>query len=309
MTWKRPKEALRVTVLGADGLIGRALTSCLESRGHDVTGADIVGGPATAQADVRDFESLTSLFAQTSADVICNLAYLLGDASETRIRDALDVNVAGFANVLEAAARTPSVRRVVYSSSIAVYGDQAAYGTDTATEATHGKPEQLYGWMKQLNEAVAAAYSRSSAFSAVGLRISTVFGLDRKGGSSAVFSDLLRAAAVGERFVCTVPSDHEVALIHVDDVAQSMAVLVDAPTARWPIYNSGGELVTMGEFVDMVHEEAPQASIVFKDAGRHPMRHVSRVNWSRLREEFGGDRPSVRDWVRREMQRAHSSFR
>jgi UDP-glucose 4-epimerase len=81
-------------------------------------------------------------------------------------------NVLGFITVLEAA-RAAEVRRFVYASSAAVYGDPAVL---PLTEDVDLKPLSPYGLEKLIDEHYADLYQRVHGVSALGLRYFNVFG-------------------------------------------------------------------------------------------------------------------------------------
>ena len=76
------------------------------------------------------------------------------------------------------------VSRVVYPTSMAVYGDQSEFGDDSVDETSARNPYSLYGYAKLMNEEVAAAYTRNFGLDTRGLRIASVFGHGRVTGRS-----------------------------------------------------------------------------------------------------------------------------
>ncbi len=85
---------------------------------------------------------------------------------------ATEVNVAGFVNMLDAARRS-KVRRFIYASSSAVYGDNPEL---PKREANIGKPLSPYGLTKWINELYAENFALLYNLSTVGLRYFNVFG-------------------------------------------------------------------------------------------------------------------------------------
>src|SRR5204863_7399934 len=83
-----------------------------------------------------------------------------------------DINVTGFLNVL-LAAREQKVRRVVYASSCAVYGDSARL---PLKEDEPPRPLSPYATSKLANEIYADSFAHSHGLQSVGLRYFNVFG-------------------------------------------------------------------------------------------------------------------------------------
>ncbi|HTV95218.1 MAG TPA: NAD-dependent epimerase/dehydratase family protein [Steroidobacteraceae bacterium] len=90
----------------------------------------------------------------------------------------LSVNVLGMANTLEAC-RFAAVRRIVFSSSVAVYGNAAASPITEQTgyvSAGLQPPSQLYGASKLLGEAACARYAKAHGLQFNALRFASVYG-------------------------------------------------------------------------------------------------------------------------------------
>lgn len=293
-------------VFGGAGFVGRHLCLELRQRGLRAVSADVVTeGSDSVPADIAELRDVIRVIQEFRPDCVVNLAYLLGRATETDPYRATEVNVVGMANFFEAG-RLLHVKRCVYASSIAVYGDQPSWGEHAVTEADHGRPAILYGWQKQLNEATATRYQRDHGLRCIGLRISRVFGPGQHTGSASPITRMIEAVARGD--VAYVREEPDGAsLIHVEDVAYAFATVMTGSGPRHDVYNTGGEFATMEMLAAMVRESVPEAQI---DLGPVADRqaHVRRVDWTRLREEFAIIRPSlgerIAEWLRAERQSA-----
>ena len=104
---------MKVLVTGSRGLVGGAVVRELRTRGHDTVEYDLKDG-----ADILDSSALAS--AARGCDSVVHSAALLGRSSE-RPADITAVNVEGTRNVL-AAGRAHAVRRIVFLSSVDVFG-------------------------------------------------------------------------------------------------------------------------------------------------------------------------------------------
>jgi len=82
------------------------------------------------------------------------------------------INVTGFLNLL-LAAREAKVRRFVYASSSAVYGDDPEAAK---VETKIGKPLSPYAASKAINEVYADTFGQAYGFTSIGLRYFNVFG-------------------------------------------------------------------------------------------------------------------------------------
>lgn len=285
-------------VFGGGGFIGRATCAALREAGLRPVAAD-VGAPPDGfefrHVDVTDAAAVSAAVGETAPDVVVHLAALLGTETDAHPSRGFAVNAAGTQHVLDACVEH-KVPRLVYASSIAVYGDQLAWGDRTVTEDDLGLPTILYGWHKQLNEGTARHYSRLYGLRTVGLRISTVFGEGRKRGMSAPINQLIEGAASG-RAECPFGASTDSCLIHVDDVAAQLAILATAEDPQEQIYNAGGEYSTIGDLAELIAEVRPDAEVTLgPDDTRIP--HVSRVDGSRFVREFGFEPRSFLGWAR-----------
>ena len=284
-------------VTGGAGFIGRATCAALAERGITAVAADVAGpdGYEFRELDVSDADAVSALVGEVEPDIVVHLAALLGTDTQQMPRRAVEVNVMGTQHVLDACVKH-GVPRLVYASSIAVYGDQPDWGERTVTEADLGYPAFLYGWHKQLNEATARHYQGLFGLRSVGLRISTVYGEGRKAGMSAGINQLIEGAADGHG-VCALGPATDSCLVHVADVGEQLAILATAEDPEHDVYNAGGDFSTIAELAELIAQERPDATIELgPDSVRLP--HVSRVDGSRLIEEFGFAPRSFDDWAR-----------
>ena len=117
---------MKVLVIGGSGFIGGRLIEVLSRAGHEVTDFDLrppTGAHGeTVIGDITDAEAVSR--AAAGQDVIVNLAAEHRDDVRPLSRYDL-VNVDGSANVIAAAA-AHGVRQLVFTSSVAIYGLDAA---------------------------------------------------------------------------------------------------------------------------------------------------------------------------------------
>ena len=141
-------------VTGGAGFIGSHLARhCLEL-GHDVVVLDDLSGgfednmPSGVdfcKGSVTDVELIADLFARHRFDYVYHLAaYAAEGLSHFIRRYNYQNNVLGTVNLLNASVNAGTVRRFVFTSSIAVYGAAQS----PMTEATTPTPEDPYGVAK-----------------------------------------------------------------------------------------------------------------------------------------------------------------
>jgi len=191
-----PKKWL---VTGAAGFIGSSLIEALLAANQTVVGIDNF-----TTGKHENIKLLTALggsrFTLLEGDIrnraacreVCRgVDMILHEAAQVSVPASMedpvathDINTTGFMNML-LAAREQNVRRVVYASSCAVYGDSTAL---PLTEDQPARPLSPYAMSKLANEVYAGSFCRSFGMTSVGLRYFNVFGprQDPKGVYAAV---------------------------------------------------------------------------------------------------------------------------
>lgn len=167
-------------VTGGAGYIGSHVTSHLLAKGHSVRVIDslITGNRARIpvqvdfiEGDIRD-QALV-LRATKGIDGIFHLAALprVSYSMEYPV-EVYDVNVMGTLRILEAA-RNNCVRRIVFSSSSAIYGNADALPTD---ESHSVNPLNPYAQSKYIGEQVLRQYTNLFGIETVSLRYFNAYG-------------------------------------------------------------------------------------------------------------------------------------
>ena len=164
----------RVVVTGALGRLGRRITVALRRAGFDVIGLDRTvsaeGDVPVITGSILDADALAQAFA--GADTVVHAAALLS-AHGTQA-EIFDVNTRGTWTVFDTAARC-GVRRVVSFSSECAIGQCfqriARPPRFLPIDEEHPlEPQDAYSLSKQIGEAIAASFVRSTGRSAVILR-------------------------------------------------------------------------------------------------------------------------------------------
>ena len=264
---------MSILVLGGTGFIGSRLTERLVNRGHEVICFDLypdygkvahLDNVEVLVGDVTHIEDLIGAIQKHSVQRIINLAYILPPESEEKLQLAVRVNLMGMNNVFEAA-RLMAIKRVVYASSIAVYGLQSSYGDRPVSEEDDCYPETVYMAHKLWNEFMARKYMERYDMIIPGLRIANVSGPGRTKGFSAWQGRCIDNPAIGKPV--TIPSrrDQKLLIIYVDDTAEIFAKLCLAESLNHAVYNSLAYSVTAQELVDKIEAFLPDAEIIFDE--------------------------------------------
>ena len=205
------------------------------------------------------------------------------------------VNVSGFLGILMAA-RSHGVKRVVYASSSAVYGDDPH---SPKVEERLGNSISPYATSKRMNELYADVFSRCYGLSTVGLRYFNIFGprQDPNGAYAAVIPCWISAMFRGDEVSINGDGKTSRDFCFVQDVVQAniLAATADMGEERGTtVFNIGtGKETTLNDlFVtlrDIVQREKGGAGIheaIHKDFRPGDVRH-SCADISRARRGLG----------------------
>lgn len=258
---------MRVLVTGGAGFVGSHLTAALVAEGARVRVLDdLSSGKASnlaglpAELMVGDIaEPGVVQEAVSGCELIFHQAALVSvPLSIQEPALAYRTNVTGTFNVFEAA-RQAGIRRVVYASSSAVYGNLPGLPKQ---EDHQLEPASPYAATKQMNEVLATAYGIAFGLELVGLRYMNVFGprQDPSSPYSGVLSIFCRAVVDDEP--CTIHGDGEQSrdFVFVEDVVQANLLAANAEAQTLPasaVFNIGrGEQTTLNQIVAMLAELA-----------------------------------------------------
>ncbi|MCB9810571.1 MAG: NAD-dependent epimerase/dehydratase family protein [Candidatus Nomurabacteria bacterium] len=158
------------------------------------------------------------------------------------------VNVTGTLNVMDSAAKH-KIRRLVYASSAAVYGDTKVVPTSESVELA---PLSPYGVHKMINELYGRLYSERFFLPTAGLRFFNVYGSRQDPNSpySGVISVFTQCMQTGERPTIFGDGSATRDFIHVLDVAKACLLAIENSAVGYGVWNVGrGEEITVNELV------------------------------------------------------------
>jgi len=303
MTYFQVQENLRSTprrwlVTGAAGFIGSHVVEKLLSLGQTVRVLDnyfsshagnldavrALSGEAAAnlefvQGDIRDAGCCRAAVA--GMDQVIHLA-ALGSVplSMDKPLECNEINVTGMLNMMQAA-HDAGIRRFVYASSSAVYGDDPL---PTKREDSLGRPLSPYAASKYINEVYARTYAAAFGLETVGLRFFNVFGprQDPKGAYAAVIPCWISQMENGEPVYINGDGENTRDFCFVRDVAQAL-ILASTTTetaAFGQAFNVGlGKATDLNELFQtiriLVQEKSGKAvpEVIYRDFRAGDIRH------------------------------------
>jgi len=243
-------------VTGGTGFIGAYTIRDLISRGDHVVSFDastddqILKDAIDSEGlkkvervagDILDLPLLLNTIKAHKIGAIAHFASLQIPASDANPSMALKINSQGTLNILEAC-RINDLRRLVWASSISVFGPPELYGNKPVLNDAPHHPVSVYGACKSLNEYMARHYWDKYAVDSIGLRFTAVYGVGRLRGKSSFTTKMIEMAARGEAYV--VPyGDDIVDWEYVEDVSRLVVMCFDLPNkTRARVFNTQGDV-------------------------------------------------------------------
>jgi nucleoside-diphosphate-sugar epimerase len=167
---------MRILVTGCSGFIARYLIRDLHQKGHQLIGIDRRDIDADfgeivdfTKGDIRDKDCVSSL--ASNIDIILHLAAEHQDFGVAK-EEYYSVNVEGTHSLLDAAT-VNGVKKFIFYSSVAVYGDRQ----EPSTEAISPRPSNHYGKSKmQAEERICTWVEADSTREVIIIRPAVIFG-------------------------------------------------------------------------------------------------------------------------------------
>jgi nucleoside-diphosphate-sugar epimerase len=219
-------------VTGAAGFLGRALVAELvRTRGVgdrfrllDRVAAQ--GGDEVLIGDLTDPEVLDA--ALKSVERVIHLAALPGGASEADYAASKRINLDASLALIERLAERPKPARLVYASSIAVFGAPLPASID---DETAPRPALTYGAHKLMVETALLNLTRLGRIEGVALRLAGLVARPRDGAGlkSAFMSEVFHALAKGEAYTLPVGPDATMWIMSVQAAAQALVHAASTP--------------------------------------------------------------------------------
>lgn len=212
---------MNVLIIGGGGFLGQKLARALVARGelkgeaiNSISLVDVMepaaidGGVIAVNTSICDITNRASVAEAVTADV--DVIYLLAAIVSAHAEEDFDagwsINMMGTLNVLERARELGSKPRVVFTSSIAVYGGEVP---DPIVDHTFLNPQTSYGAQKAVGELLLNDYSRKGYVDGVGFRLPTISVRPGKPNraASSFMSSILREPLNGQEAICPVDAD------------------------------------------------------------------------------------------------------
>lgn len=250
---------MRFLVTGGAGFLGAALANRLARDGHQVRVIDDLSAGDSARLDERalftrgDVANRPKLWTLLQdVDCVYHLAArVLVSESILYPREYNEVNVGGTVSVMEAM-RDAGVRRVVLTSSGAVYGEQAE---QPVCEDVNPNPQSPYAVSKLAAEYYVRTIGALWGIETVILRVFNAYGPGQNlpASHSPVIPRFLQQALGGGSLVIFGGGGQTRDFVYVDDVVESLVAAATASDVDRRIINVGsGRETSINELAALV---------------------------------------------------------
>ena len=232
---------MKILVTGAAGFLGTRLIQALLAGARDLpavtalVAADLAPCPVDdARIDSRAGSIADPDFVRAivdpDVDVVYHLAAVLSGQSEAEFDVGMRVNVDGTRALLEACRALKTAPRVVFTSSIAVFG---APLPRVVPDDLAPRPRTSYGAAKLIGEVLVNDYSRRGFIDGLSLRLPTVAIRPGRPNSalSSFVSGIVREPLAGIEAVCPVPDDTPLWICSPDTVTGNLVHAARLETA------------------------------------------------------------------------------
>ncbi|MFA7435932.1 MAG: NAD-dependent epimerase/dehydratase family protein [Bacilli bacterium] len=246
---------VKYLITGGAGFIGSRISEILIEEGNwvrvidnlssgDIKNLDsIINHPnfSFIEGDIRDFNAC--LENTKGIDYVIHQAALVSVPKSIEMPlENNSINVDGFVNILEAA-RINNIKRVIYASSSAVYGDN---NDKLKNEDRIGNSISPYALSKYMDELYASLYNRVYNIETVGLRYFNVYGPKQDPSSvySGVISIFMNRLLKNEDL--SIYGDGSITrdFVYVDDVARANILATTTKLTTPCVYNIGTSIST-----------------------------------------------------------------
>ena len=271
---------MKVVVTGGSGFLGQRLIRMLCERGRltDAAGRErpierivaVDQGQCAAPVadgrlgyllgDVADASFIGSVL-DADTDTVFHLAAVVSGAAERDFDLGMRVNLDGTRRLLEACRRLPHAPKLVFASSVAVFGQPLP---EVVTDSTTPLPQASYGVQKLACELLVGDFSRRGFVDGRCVRLPTI--VVRPGAPNAAASSfasgIMREPLAGEQAVCPVEPATGLWVSSPTTATDALVHAHELPAAAWGTLRSlnlPGLTVTVGQMIEALRQAAGEA--------------------------------------------------
>lgn len=270
--------------------MGTDLMHALEARGHQVVASDVRPAPASGliKVDVTDAASVHHWLKVERPDAVYHLAAILSARGEEHPVQAYQVNQGGTWNVFSAC-WTLGIRRIIYASTIAVYGPGLP---DPTPEDVALAPTTMYGATKAAGELLAHYFNQKRGMEIRVIRFPGLISASEPGGGSSDYALYMYVDGVRKgAYEAFCRPDTRIPLMYMPDALRALVDVGEVPQTKLTrtVYNIAAFAPRADEIAASVRRLLPHANFTFRP---DPLRQSILDSWPRQLD----DAAARRDW-------------
>ncbi len=260
---------MKILVTGGSGFIGSHIVEHYQGKADEIRVLDNLRTGYRKNLDGLDCKFIDGSItdrevvrkAVQGVDYVFHLAALVSvPESMSKPGECVDINVHGLLNVLEEAAAA-GVKKLVFASSAAVYGDNPSV---PKVETMVPEPKSPYAITKLDGEYYLGMFQREGRLETAAIRFFNVFGprQDPKGAYAAAVPIFIEKAVMGENITVYGDGEQTRDFIYVKDIVGALSFAVETPGVTG-VFNAGyGGQITINDLAGQVIVNAGTAAQV-----------------------------------------------
>ena len=293
---------MKIIITGGAGFIGLNIVEQLIETGHEVTIFDLPGQierskiPKEANVIIGSIlDNIAIHRALKGKEYVVHLAARLGvKRTEVERISCLNVNINGTVNLLEAAVKE-NIKKIVFSSSSEVYGNQSQI---PITEKNPVNPISVYAITKLVGEEYLRAYKQEYNIDYSIVRFFNVYGKGQVG--QFVIQRFIEAVENNQSPIIFGDGKQVRCFCHVDDAAKGLISMLFSKETDGRVINIGNDtepislLDLAGKIIQFSGKNVQSKLIPFSKSDRDLQREVfNRVPSIKKAEKKLNYRPSI----------------
>ena len=300
---------MKILITGGSGFIGSHIVELYQDKAEEIRVLDNLRTGYRHNLDglrhtfiegsITDRELVRNVV--EGVDYIFHLAALVSvPESMAKPCECVDINVHGLLNVLEEAS-VAGVRKLVFASSAAIYGDNP---TVPKIESMLPEPKSPYAITKLDGEYYLGMFQQEGRLETAAIRFFNVFGprQDPKGAYAAAVPIFIEKALRGEDITVFGDGGQTRDFIYVKDIAGALAFAVETPGVTG-VFNAGyGGQITINDLASRLIEDAGSPSRLLHGPERAGDVRHSRASADKLRGAGWLPRHSLEEGLARTLE-------
>ena len=232
----------KILITGGQGFLGKKTANILSNMGYEVIWFDITPPDVKEDKNLpyqKIWGSILNPYdidkAIRGCETVIHLAALVGvEITEKKSLQCLHINIRGTSNVLDAAAKN-KVKKIIFSSSSEVYGEQEVFPISENASLT---PKSNYGISKIAGEEYVKAYNQLYGLKFNICRFFNLYGSGQK--KDFVIPKFANAIKMGKSIKIYGDGKQIRSYCHVDDAANAIVNILQKGKDN-SIYNVGND--------------------------------------------------------------------